>query len=268
MNAAMTMTTTKGKTMAREENSVQFSLDGLLKLEDERVAGEARERTAREKAAKDAKVAIEREKQAAHSAKMKAEADAVAAEKKAELDQLAQREAMQKAIVEQARIQVEAKMRADERERERRHELDLEVAKKTEKQSSMGALMGACGFGGGLMLLVFGVIHFAVTQPATDRRMAELELRATTAEQHAADSDHKVDEAQKQLRALDAKRASLETELDGLKNQPVQPTGKKPVAPITGKIPPHNTTTTDTGSQDCPGGDKDPMCFKIRRSAP
>ena len=103
----------------RREESVQFSLKELLKLEDERLAEQTRERQARDAAAARERDESERRKRAELEEKVRTETEARERQRHAELDDLARREAMQKAVVEQSRLEVEVRARAEERERER-----------------------------------------------------------------------------------------------------------------------------------------------------
>lgn len=254
------------KTPVRSEGSVTFSLGELMKLEDERVAEQAREREANERAAIAAKVESERKMRAAEEAKVRAAEAAEQTRRRAELDELARREAMQKATVEQARLEVEARTRADERERERAHELALQAARtSTPKPTSLGSLIGAMGIGGGMVLLVTCILHFGVTQPANDRRFAELELRASTAEHKLSDAETNADRSRKTIAALEQKNASLETDNKNLRDAANAPA--RPTRPTTGGHPTAPATTIKTKTSDTPCVDEhDPMCFSIKPS--
>lgn len=249
------------KTPARSEGSVTFSLGELMKLEDERVAGEARERTAREQAIVDARVEAARRERAEEEARARAEEEASAQRRRTELEEMARREAMQKATVEQARLEVEARTRADERERERRHELDLMTRRTAEpKPTGIGALLGATGLGGGLMLAVTLVIHFGVTQPANERRFTELDLRAGTAEQKVIEADRKIENQQKHVAVLEKNKSALEAKI-----QELQTTANTAKPPVPGKgggghAPAPPPRQPERKTEDC--DDKiDPMCF-------
>jgi len=248
------------KTPARSEGSAQFSLEELRKLEDERVAGEARERAAREQAMVDARVEAARRERAEEAAKARAEEEAIAQRQRAELEAMARREAMQKATVEQARLEVEARTRADERERERRHELELMTRRTAEpKPTGIGALLGATGLGGGLMLAVTLVIHFGVTQPANERRFSELDLRAGTAEQKVIEADKKLDDQRRQIKVLERSKVALEDQIRDL-----QAAANAQKAPVTGRSGGGHAPTPprpiERKGDDC-DEKHDPMCF-------
>src|SRR5687767_15273928 len=98
----------------RRDESVSFSLRELQELEQDRIAREKRETVERHAA-----LAREREDRARREAMERAERERHEeekreAERRRELEDLARREAMQKAIVEQARVEVEARTRAEE----------------------------------------------------------------------------------------------------------------------------------------------------------
>jgi len=242
----------------RSEGSVQFSLGELLKLEDERVGDEAREREAREQALITSQADAARREQAEVDAKFRAEVEANERRQRAELDAVAEREALQRAKVEQVRLEVDARTRADERERERRHELELSTVRSVQpKPTGLGALFGATGLGGGLMLAVALVVHFGIHQPTNERRFAELELRAGTAEQHASDAERKLEEQRKQIAALDKGKATLEKTVSDLQAAPTVKPPTRPGGPNRTPAPPPKPVVKEA---DC--DDKiDPMCF-------
>lgn len=238
------------KTPTRTEGSATFSLGELMKLEDERIAEQKRDRETQAKAAADAKLAAE--------TKAKADADAAEATKRrAELDDLARREAMQKALVEQARLEVDARTRADERERERLHEIELANARSTPvppKSTGLGQLVGATAFGGALMLIVTLAIHFGVEKPATDRRITELELREGIADQRATNAEQKIEQQQRTIAGLEKSKAALEAQL--ATPVPSDPVAKKPTTPNR-----PTTTTKKPDQKQAPCDPHDPMCF-------
>lgn len=245
----------------RSDDSVQFSLGALMKLEDERVQGEAAERAAREQALVQAKAEEARRAQADAEAKARAEAQANEQRRKAELDAIAEREALQRAKIEQTRLEVDARTRADERERERRHELELSAARSAQpKPTGLGALLGATGLGGGLMMIVACVLHFGVNQPANERRFAELELRAGTAEQRASDSDRKVEEQRKQIASLEKSKSALESTVQDLRTAANAPKSSKVDPTIRHNAPPPGPKPIEKKEADC-DEKHDPMCF-------
>lgn len=250
-----------GPTRGRDE-SVQFSLKELLKLEDQRLEEQARERDAREAAAAREREEAERRLRAEAEARAREDVERRELERRSELEELARREAMQKAIVEQARLEVDARTRAEERERERRHEIELAQLRRTSKSASLGALMGATALGGGLMALIGLVVHLGVQRPAFERRLAELEQGVIAAEGRADHLSRQLDEE----RRLGGER---ERELADVKNALRALATKTPPAPTTGKLDltpgrrgPAPTAVEKTKDTDCLPGD--PMCFSVK----
>jgi len=251
-----------GPTGGRDE-SVQFSLKELLKLEDQRLEEQARERAAREAVAAREREEAERLRRVDVEAQAKADAAAREHQRRTELEELARREAMQKAIVEQSRLEVEVRARADERERERRHEIAIEQLRSTSKRGqSLGALMAASALGGGVMAIVGIVIHLGVLRPAAERRLAGLEQGVAAAEGRADQLGRQLDEERRRGGERERQLADARNALQAL-------TSKSPPLPATtklGRTPPYKGATPKTVEKekdnDCLDGD--PMCFSLK----
>jgi colicin import membrane protein len=256
-----------GPTKERDE-SVQFSLKELLKLEDQRLEEQARERDARDAAAVRVREETERRRHAEAEAKARAEEETRERQRRTELEELARREAMQKAIVEQARLEVEARTRAEERERERRHEIEIERLRSTSKKgSSLGALIAASALGGGVMLVVALGIHLGVHQPTSERRIVELQQSVAAAEGRSVDLARRLDEQTRIASDRERQLADVQDQLRSLANTPPPPTA--------GKL---GLTAGSKGPSPKPrGGEKDkekdkettclpgdPMCFSLK----
>jgi translation initiation factor IF-2 len=183
------------------EGSTQFSLKELLRLEDERVE---EQRHASALAAAQA-----REAEARRAASAAADARAAESERerrrKAELDDVAAREARAVAAVEQARLQVDVRARAEERELERRHELELERLRGEAAKSKLAPLAGASLLGAGVMLVVLLAIDLGVSRPAQAHVLAEEQARTIAAETRATDAVRQLDEQRKTIAALEAR---------------------------------------------------------------
>ena len=102
----------------RRDESVTFSLKELMKLEDERICQERQAREARELAVKSAREDAERREREELAAKDRAAEEERERARFREMEEEARREAMQRAAIEQARITVEARTRAEESDRE------------------------------------------------------------------------------------------------------------------------------------------------------
>jgi colicin import membrane protein len=195
----------------RRDESVTFSLRELTKLEDERIAKEQQAREASAQAAEAAREATERRERAALEAREREASEERARARHLEVEEEARREAMSRAAVEQARIEVEARTRAEESDRERRHELELQRMRLEARPArGLGALVSS-GLGGAAVAIAGClVVVFAVTKPASDRRIQELDRAVATAEGRASALERRVEEQSATLaetqRALDAAR--------------------------------------------------------------
>lgn len=242
----------------RREESVQFSLKELLKLEDERLAEQSRERKAREAAAAEESARAERQRREEAAARERESAAALEHARKTELDELARREAMQKAIVEQARLSVDVRARAEERELERRHELELAKLRAVGGRSSVGSIAGSALFGGVVMLIVCCGVHFGVTKPAVDRRIAQLELDVAAADERTQEASRRTDEQRRAADDLRGKLRAAEEELDGLKKVKASPSSSggvvRPPVPAAAPAPrpPPKPVTCLEGDPMCP----------------
>ncbi len=245
----------------KSENSVQFSLSELMKLEVERVEEEERAKKAREeaafRAAKEAREAEERARLAEEAAKR----EQARAEE-------AKRDAMKSAAVEQARIEVEAHARAMERERERRHELELATQRALTKAAtpSIGMVFGSTMFGGLLMLIVVLAVHLGVSKPAADRHVADLEGRIAVAEKRAEDSSHRADDLRSKVVTLESERNDARTEIERLKAALAAKPGKKDAVQTPAPVPPKPTVKEKEKEKEPPCDPKDPMCFALPRA--
>ncbi len=245
----------------RRDESVQFSLKELLKLEDQRVMEQARERDAREAAAARERDEAERRRQADAAAAARAEEEERERKQRSELEELARHEAMEKAIVEQARLEVEVRARTEERERERRHEIEIERLRSVSKKGpSLGApLVLAAGLGGGVMFLVALAIHLGVHEPSVAARVAELQRRADALEARADDVARQRDEQKRFVGERDAQLADLQTKLAALATKPAAPPGPIKLGHTTtlrGKVP--------EKEKEVPCLQGDPMCFSLK----
>lgn len=247
----------------RRDESVQFSLKELMKLEDERIGEEKKARDAREAAETRAKEEAAKREREALAAREKAEADERERARLRMVEEEARREAMSRAAVEQARIAVEARTRAEESDRERRHEIELvRVRAESQKKAPIGGFVGSALAGAGLVLLGALVVHFASVKPANDRKLAELT-------QSAAVADARADQLSRQLNKQADDLASMKRELDAAKAQlataPTPP--PKTATPIGGsKVPIGVAPPKPKLPEEKPcANEHDPLCGTIRR---
>jgi hypothetical protein len=235
--------------MSSREESVEFSLKELTRLEDERIHRIDDDNAQRARA--------ESEKRRAAIAE---EAARKAAEHRAELDALAQREAMQKAIVEQARLEVEARTRADERERERRHEIELARLRAEgapEKPSpEILPLAGAALVGGGVATVVAIAIHALVSEPATAARIAFVEHQRDEARARGDELERALDATRRAMADLESRRSALPNHAER-----EEPPVKRPSRPNGPRAPRTEPPAPAPVSSTC---DSDPLCGTIR----
>lgn len=248
------------------DESVQFSLKELLKLEDERLEEQARVKQAGEAALAREREETRRREQLEAEAQARAEAETRERRRQTELEELARREAIEKAIVEQSRLEVEVRARADERERERRHELEVErLRNEGKKGQSLGSLIGAAAMGGVIMLVVGLAIHLGVIKPSADRRTAELELSAVTARERADELGRQLDEQRRVLGERDRQLADARTQLDALAAKTPSATSAPSRGRAIASPPRHGSPAAPpqgASQPDCLAGD--PMCFSLK----
>ena len=256
----------------RRDESVQFSLQELMKLEDERVREEKTIALAREEAAAKARAEDDRREREALAAREKADADAREAARRAEVEEEARREALSRAAVEQARIEVEARTRAEESDRERRHELDLVRlrAENAPKPTAKTLLLGS--FGGVVLAALVGLAGFlAVVKPNADRAVDEARARATSDASRAEDlarrlatETQRAEALARDLETANAKVTSLESRVPS--KTPTSAPASSHTGGPTGGTGGAGVKKGNGGLADGPPcDDHDPMCFSIRR---
>lgn len=248
----------------RREESAQFSLKELLELEEQRLAEQAREREAREAAAARERAEAERRRREDAEASARASEEARERQRRTELEELARREAMQKAIVEQARLEVEVRARAEERERERRHEIEIERLRSTTKRgTSMGALLGASALGGGVMAVVAIAIHLGIHAPAAGRREAELQRNVVAAEARTEELARQLDGLQSALRERERRLADAQDQIRALTDEKPSPPSST-IGKLGQKVPTSRSFADPSrkDEKDCLPGD--PMCFSLK----
>jgi hypothetical protein len=246
----------------RREESVRFSLKELLKLEDERLEEQERAKNAREAALAREREEAERRRRVEAEADARAEAEARERQRQVELEELARREAMQKAIVEQGRLEVEIRARADERERERHHELAIEKLRSEGKSGqSIGGLIAASAMGGAIMLGVMLAVQLGVMKPAANRRIAELQQSVIAADSRADDLTRQLADQRRLVGERDRQLVEARTQIDALKTKKPSSVPAAP-APSPHKLGPPPPAPKAPAQPDC--DPHDPMCFSLK----
>jgi colicin import membrane protein len=254
----------------RRDESVSFSLKELMKLEDERITQERQAREAHQLAAKAARDEAERREREELAAKDRAAEEERERARFREMEEEARREAIQRAAVEQARITVEARTRAEESDRERRHEIELQRlrVKTVEKPGPGGYVASALG-GAAATLALCLVMHFAIWRPGSDRRIAELDRAVAGADGREAELGRRVDEQKMRIGQLEKSIEGMQDELTKRGPAPAVPpkaasgaggaTGQKRVGTGTGVDPAKGKGVNE--GPPCIKGD--PLCFRI-----
>lgn len=250
-----------GGTTPRDE-SVQFSLEELKKLEDDRVR---QEREAAEAHARDEAAARERDELRQRTEIEARERDAAELrerERERRREEGARLEAMQRAIVEQGRISVEARARAEEAERERRYELELLRAHaEAERRPGAAALLASALGGAALCLALCLALYFGVSRPATDSRIAELDRAVTSAERRADGLERRALDDEARIGQLDKSLEAAQAELTRPKAIPAPKPPSQKLSGKRGGVEPVRTK----GPFDGPPcvDDHDPLCGHI-----
>ena len=252
----------------RRDESVNFSLKELMKLEDERISQERQAREARELAAKLAREEAERLERDQLAAKDRAASEERERARFREMEEEARREAMSRAAVEQARITVEARTRAEEADRERRHEIELQrLRTETVTKPGAGGYVASALGGAAAALALCLVMHFAVWKPASDHRIAELDRSVASGETREAALARRVDEQKTRIAQLEKSLEDMRTELSARPPAPATPikppTGTSGGGPRGGR-PDTVGKSNGKGLNDGPPCPKfDPLCFHI-----
>lgn len=250
----------------RRDESVNFSLAELMKLEDERIAQEKRAHEARQLAAQSEREAAERRESETVAARARAEAEERERLRFREMEEEARREAMQRAAVEQARITVEARTRADESERERRHEIELQrMRAETIRKPGPGGFV-ASGIGGAAFAFAAClVLHFAVSKPASDRRIADLDRAIATERGRSDELGRRIDDEKTRIAGLERDLGDARNEITRLRAPP--PVKATPLGPHPGggNVPTKSNKPGTGINEGPPCAPFDPLCFRIDR---
>jgi len=249
-----------------QSDSVMFSLRELARMEEERVREEAaereRERQARQQAERGALERIRREAEARHRAQAEAEREQVLRLREEQV----RIEALQRAAMEEARRASDAKARADERERERQHELNVERASAAARgmrlrSGTLGAVLGVLVGASGAMAAGLGVV---TSREQAHRERAETEIASR--EDAIRELRSGADATQGRLRSLEESLATLRGD-----NQRLQEELDDARRHVAHRAPGHATLVPGAshaadpkldGFTTCPPGSKDPLCIR------
>ncbi len=243
-------------TGGRRDESVSVSLRTLMELEDERVEQERRRALEREAAeARRAREALEREREAEQQREREARA-ADEERRRREREEATKLAAIHQATIEQARIAEEARARALESDRERRHQVEIERVRAEaarEKRSSRTFVSVSAGvlFG----VLASGALYGGVVRPEVIAQRAELDRRLAVSEQKGVALAQSVEDAKRDNDALRKSIAALEARRTAPTATPPAPA---PHGPKHGPLPPRGPAKARPPGGVCPAGD--PLC--------
>jgi hypothetical protein len=244
---------------------VIFSLQELARMEDERVRDQAEaarlEEAAREAARRRAEVLAREELEARER---EGEERRLEAERK-------DREAAARAeaVVEAARVEAEGRLRAAEREREMRHDLERLVLAKASAEGDRGArrrsLLTAVS-AASVTALLAAVGYLGVVRPAEQAREARWASELASSDTLVADARAQAAKAGDSARSLSDELAVARGQLADLRQQVED--GHRSVRTTPSAVGNHSARTTPAhdptmdGFSRCPPGSQDPMCAR------
>jgi colicin import membrane protein len=246
----------------QKEGSVQFSLQELVRLEEERIREQERDRAREAEAERLAIARAQEERRAAQEAKMRAERERKRAEEARAREEAARLEAIEQAALEHARWSAQMKAQSEEAERLRAHERELERIRQSGARGAgwRGGLLGALVAAAATSAVALGVYYTSIA-PQADKReeilkeqVAEREGAVAKLTASLAEQKERIDGLQRQLDDARGDNQKLILELKRLKpDTTLRPTSR----PAPGRDAPPRPDKT------CPFGDRDPLCNKI-----
>ncbi|HEY8041857.1 MAG TPA: hypothetical protein VIF15_18765 [Polyangiaceae bacterium] len=247
-----------------QSSSVMFSLQELSRMEEERVRTleeeSARERAMRERSEREAEQRARSEREA-HA---RAEEEARREVERRAREEAARIEAIHRAAVEAARAAAEARVHADERERARRHELELEQARVSARPGGAKGAAMAAAFGAVVAAGVAMALHFGVVAPREQARAAQASAEIASRDVTLTELRARADATEARVRSLEDDLAAARTANGELRADLAAATRTPP--PRSGGWhgqagPPRNDVPHLDGFTTCPPGSKDPLCL-------
>jgi hypothetical protein len=249
-----------------QSDSVLFSLQELARMEEDRVrelAEAARELREREEARRSR---AHRECLAEEQAREQAEAREREERLRRVREEEARIEAVHRAAVEAARIETEARIRAQEREGQRSHELELERARAHARGMRLRAMVQGALVGFVVTAAATAATYRVVVDPReralSDEARSQIESRDAALREVRANAgvmERTLHTLEENLAALRGDRDRLQFELDDARRLLSHRSGAFH-GPAAGPPSPGDRTKLD-GFTSCPPGSKDPMCL-------
>lgn len=219
---------------ATKETSVIFSLQELMRMEQDRISDQERERERQQREREQAEREAQRLAALAQEQKLRQEEQQRRSEEARAREEAARIEAMQQAILESERVRAIEQARKVQTEHERVHSLELEravlaLSRRRVRTALVGVSVTAC-----LLLGSSSVAWFGVLLPEAERRVASLQDRAARIEQDNDGLKRKLettsasmDRLVEQLRTSETARGTLSARLDEAERE-LDRLGKKP----------------------------------------
>jgi hypothetical protein len=249
----------------RRDESISFSLRELTNLEQARVDEERIARDVLAAREREARLESERALVRARAEQERLEHDERERIRRQHAEEEARLEALSRAAVEQARLAVEVGARAEEAERERRHERELAELAIRHKTPSRILLGGVCVLVG----VAVGLVPCVLLRAGYEASRADERTLANTREEALANrlraSDARAENATREFDTLRAEGAALRGEVAGLqsklKSVSLTEAGKVWACPP-GKAPTARPVAVGTkpATVDPCAGSRDPLC--------
>jgi hypothetical protein len=246
---------------ATTETSVTFSLQELMKIEQERITeqeqhrrrqAELREKTEREAQQRAEQQEVER---------LRAEERERTLQEQRRREEAAKLEAMHHALVQAEKDRVLQQMRLQQSENERQHELKLEAVRQGGTARRLKSLLIAVSTASLLLFASTSAGWLGIVKPDQDRRLAQLTEQASSRDQENQQLKRKLDQQATQLdklldqvRAGHIERSTLAARLDEALKE-LERRGARPGASGPAAVKPPTTLQAD-----CPPGSLDPLC--------
>jgi len=249
-----------------QSSSVMFSLQELARMEEDRVRTTAEAEAQLCEASERARREQEARALAERQARERAEEESLREVERRAREEAARIEAIHRAAVEAARVAAEIKAQAEERERARLYEIEVERARASRSNASRGTAMAGV-LGAVLAAGVAAALHFALFAPRAQATLHVVSEQLASRDVVIVDLRTRADAAGAQLLSLhnslaaaQASNAKLQSDLDDLRRNPGHRPPGPPVHPGPGPGPHAGDPRLD-GFTTCPPGSKDPLCL-------
>lgn len=245
---------------ATKETSVIFSLQELMRMEQDRIGEQERERERRQREREASEREAQRLAALAQEDKLRKEEQQRRADEARAREEAARIEAMQRAILEGERARAIEQARKAQAEHELIHALELQRAKLALVVRRLRAGLVGVSIGAALLVGATSIASFGLLLPDADRRISVLQERAARFEQDNEGLKRKLEAASaktdrlvEQLQMSETARGTLTARLDEAERE-LGRIGKKPAS-----------GTTASGPKPQPAGPAcsnplDPMC--------